>query len=133
MDQTKDTLLEAYERLPAKIQAVIADAETEKKVLAIGEQEQLHVDQLGQLADETGLVLLGIAPPTEFINHLQTRLGIEKTKAQSLAQAINERVFLPIQDALKTLSATPAPEEKTEKVFSLPKKIWDEDPYIEKP
>ena len=69
----------------------------------IGEKHGLHIDKIGELASETGLVFLGLTRPQEFVSNLAERLGVAREAARDIAADVNERVFLPVREHLKAL------------------------------
>lgn len=144
MDYTEEQLNQAFERLPEDIQSAIADAATEKRVAAIGERHNLHVDQIGKLADETGLVMLGLDHPDKFVSNLIKRLGVSPAEAETIAGEINAEVFAGLRQSIKRLADQPAGESpvpapanafaKVSPIFDLPaKKAWEQDPYLADP
>lgn len=104
MNYTEEQLMEAYQKLPGDIQQAIADAETEKKITAIGERHNLHIDQIGELSDETGLVMLGLNHPNKFITNLINRLGLAPHEAETIAQEVNTEVLAAIRDTIRNLA-----------------------------
>lgn len=104
MQYTEEQLLETYNKLPADIQAAIADAETEKKITIIGQRHNLHVDQIGDLADETGLVMLGLKHPNQFVSSLAQRLNLAPNEAETIAQEINREVLVTIRDTIRKMA-----------------------------
>lgn len=135
---------ERFQHSPAEVQKAIANSDTETKITAIGQRHGLHVDQVGELADETGLVMLGLTHPDQFIPHLKSRLNLDENKAGAVAQDVNVEILSAIRESIKQLAAQPAEtvfEQKLGKIFSLPKeegsgttvKPWDADPYLERP
>lgn len=141
---SEEQLNTAFERLPVDIQEAIADAETEKKVAAIGRRHALHIDQIGLLADETGLVMLGLRHPQDFIKNLTQHLGIAPTEAETIAQEINTEVLAGLREAIKTLAEEPASTSggtppapdfiaRPSGGASTPNKVWEQDPYLADP
>jgi hypothetical protein len=104
MPYTEEQLLETYQKLPTDIQLAIADAETEKKITAIGYRHNLHVDKIGDLADETGLVMLGLKHPKQFVSSLAERLGLALNEAETIAQEVNTEVLMTIRDTIKKMA-----------------------------
>lgn len=104
MHYTEEQLMEAYQKLPDDIQQAIADAETEKKVTAIGYRHGLHVDQIGELADLTGLVMLGLEHPNQFVSSLAKRLGIAPIEAETVAQEVNTEVLAELRNTIKKMA-----------------------------
>jgi len=63
------------------------------------------MDKTGELASETGLLMLGATHPNEFVGNLATRLEIDKKKAKEIADDINREIFAPVRQHLRALFA----------------------------
>lgn len=87
--------------LPDDVQKTMSSPEVAKKIQAIGQKHQLHVDTVGTLLDETQLVMKGETHPKEYIKNLTKRLSVSDTKAKEVAVDINEQIFRPIRESLK--------------------------------
>ena len=107
MDYTDEQLTAKFKQLPEEIQAVVADQATEEKIFEIGQKHNLHIDKIGELVDEVGLVLLGLTKPTDFVGKLKTRLVIDQSNAEAIAAEVNTTIFLEIREALKQLHDSP--------------------------
>jgi len=112
MAYTQEQLQEAYRKLPKDIQDAIFSVDVAEAIKAIGEKYKLMIDKIGELADETGLVMLGFTHPSQFVSHLADRLEIDKTIAKEIAEEINLKVFSPIRENLKKIHGMK--EEATE-------------------
>jgi len=105
-----------FNKLPYTLKTALRNVDSAKRVVDIGRKYALHVDKLGELAEETGLVILGITHPNQFLIRLTHRLGMSEEKARAIAEEINNEIFLKIREALKQVSgepvtARPAPVE----------------------
>lgn len=103
MAYTQEQLLEAYRKLPKDIQDAIFSVDVAEAIRAVGEKHKLMIDKIGEMADETGLVMLGFTHPSQFISRLADRLEIDKTVAKEIAEEINSKVFFPIRENLKKI------------------------------
>ena len=101
MDYTPEQLEEKFDMLPENVRKTLNSVDVEKHILSIGRSHKLHVDILDELADETGLVMLGLTHPRNYVEHLRERLGISNDEAVSLARDVNAQIFSPIREALK--------------------------------
>ncbi len=109
MPYTKEQLLEKYKKLPQDVQDAIFSVDTSEIVREIGEKHKLMIDKIGELADETGLVMLGLTHPNQFISNLTERLEIEHDIAKEIAEDINSKVFFPIRENLKKIHGLEIP------------------------
>lgn len=108
MDNKKrDEIIKRYEELPEDIQKAYFSSATSDAIFEVGKKHGLVIEKMGELADETGLVMLGMTKPTEYIRNLEKRLDVEATKAKEIAEDINQKVFSPIRESLKKIHGIP--------------------------
>lgn len=112
---------EKYIKLPERIKDVYSSFNTTKILQDIGTQHGLHVDQIGELVDETGLVMLGVTHPRDYVGNIVKKLKIDKEKASAVARDVNENVFKPIREELKKLHGVQETEEVQSSKF-LPRR-----------
>ena len=112
---TQQELEEKYKQLPATIEEAIFSASAEKTLEEIREKHKLQIDQLGILADETRLVMLGLTHPKNFINNLAERLNLDGETAKNIAQEINQRIFYKIREELKKMHGISEPIDSSPK------------------
>ena len=93
--------------LPEDIQQAIGSAELEQKVQAIGAKHHLHIDSAGKLQDEVMLVMLGFEPAEQFAQHLSSELGLPSVEAAAVTEEINNEIFMPIRESMKTFAPKP--------------------------
>jgi len=103
MQPTKEQLKESYKNLPQDVRNAIFSIDTANVLRQIGDEKKMMIDKIGELADETGLVLLGFTHPSQFVSHLSERLGIEKSIAKEIAEEVNTKIFFPIRENLKKI------------------------------
>ena len=95
------TFEEKLRSLPLEIQDAITSPEFGEKVDAIGEKHNLHIDQVGELVNEVGLVLLGETKSSDFAANIEKSLNIAAAEANTITEDINTDIFLPLQDVLQ--------------------------------
>ncbi len=113
-EYTNEQLIEMYHKLPKDVQEAILSVDTSEAIREIGEKHKLMIDKMGDLADETGLVMLGIIHPGQYVSHLIERLGINQETAQEIAEEVNNRILFPIRDSLRKI------QEEKEVTAELP-------------
>src|SRR4051812_21420123 len=91
---------ERLAQLPSNVREAIVDSGFEEKVRTIGQKQNLHVDQIGLLGDETTLVMLGFVKPDAFQGQLVEQLRLSPQQAQAIAGEINTTILLPIRESL---------------------------------
>ncbi|MDP3784560.1 MAG: hypothetical protein Q8R12_00560, partial [bacterium] len=96
------------------LKTAIYSADSSTAIENISKKSGLHIDQMGKLAEETGLVMLGLTHPKDFIPHLVERLGVDKLTARNIAEDINQQIFQKVRESLKKIhglaEAPPSPE-----------------------
>lgn len=96
-------LMEIYKKLPEDLKDAIFSVDSADITRNIGEKNKLTIDKIGELASETGRVMLGITHPNDFISNLADRLETDKEKARAIANDINEQIFKPVRDSLRKI------------------------------
>ena len=111
LNQKKEKeIMDRYLDLPEDVQKALFSSATSDAIFDVGKKHGLQIDKMGELADETGLVMLGMTKPSEYIKNLEKRLGVEAIKAKEIADSINQKVFSPIRESLKKIHGiTPTP------------------------
>lgn len=99
-----DQMMKLYENLPAPLQEALTSTEIEERVKTIGTSNNLHLDTLGALYQETALVLLGVTPTEQFVDRLEEKLDISREQARQLGAVVDEEIFSRVRDSLKTIS-----------------------------
>lgn len=106
MNHTFEEISEAYKRLPDDIKEAINHLEPEGLLSQIGRKHGLQVDQLGELADATALVMIGLEPMAGFIPSLTDRLKLPAEKVRAIADEVNTEIFIKIRESLQALEET---------------------------
>ncbi|OHA13669.1 MAG: hypothetical protein A2909_02040 [Candidatus Tagabacteria bacterium RIFCSPLOWO2_01_FULL_39_11] len=136
-NNTKQQLLERYQKLPEDLKEAIFSVETTEIIQKISKKYGLLIDKMGELASETGLVMLGATPPREFISNLSRRLEVDRGKAAEIAKDINDGIFSKVRENLKKIhgiAEEPESEEKTGyQETELPKTLPISSPLPPKP
>ena len=119
MSEKKEINFQELEsKLPSDLKTAIYSADSSTAIENISKKYGLHIDQMGKLAEETGLVMLGVTHPKDFISNLAKRLQVDQLTAKSIAQDVNEQIFKKVRESLMKihgLGETPAETPKTEK------------------
>ncbi len=116
--EKEQEIMKRFLDLPEDVQKSLFSSITNEAILEVAKKHELTVEKIGELADETGLVMLGMTRPNEFIKNLERRLELPAAKAKEVAEDINQKVFFPIRESLKQIhgidSIKKASEEKNE-------------------
>ena len=102
MDQDLTKKIQArLEELPEDIRKAVQSADVDKKIQEIGAKNALHLDQIGNLGDETYMVMLGFTDPAEFAENIAKELNVPKEKAEAIAKDIGTALFIPIRESMQ--------------------------------
>ncbi|MDP2669121.1 MAG: hypothetical protein Q8P07_04785 [bacterium] len=108
MQLTYDELNKIITGLPQDVQDAYWSVDVANEILDIGKKHGLAIDKIGNLGEETNLVMTGRSKPADFIKNLTDVLGIDKEKAKAIAEDINQKVFQPIKVSLRKVHGLPA-------------------------
>lgn len=98
---SKQQLDAQYEKLPLSLKEALFSAGVAEKMFEIGKKNGLTIEKTGFMAEETGLIILGLLAPRDFAASLSKRLEISLDKAQAIASDINHQIFFPLREILK--------------------------------
>lgn len=111
-----EKISEKYLDLPQDVQEALFSTTTSSAIFEVGKKYGLAIDKMGELADETGLVMLGLTKPSEYIKNLERRLELPAIKAKEVAEDINQKVFSPIRESLKKIHGITTLKEPAQSV-----------------
>jgi hypothetical protein len=92
-----------YETLPSEIKNLLYSKELTSTIQRIGEKNKLHFDQMGILEVEVSNVLLGFTETRDFPQILAQSLSMDRAKADSIVQDVNDLIFTKIREAMKRM------------------------------
>lgn len=102
MDQALEAQVQQrLNELPEEIRLAVQSADLDRKIQAIGQKHKLHIDQIGNLEDETLLVMLGFADPTEFMDQLVERASVTPVQASLISADVAHDIFMPIRESMR--------------------------------
>jgi hypothetical protein len=102
---TSDEIQNQFEKLPKDLQDAISSPEVHDSIVAIGNKYGLHVDQLGEMVDLVGLVMLGLSPSNDFIKDFAQQAEVKNDIASSIANDINKEIFGKIRSSMQSIEA----------------------------
>ncbi|MDD5033076.1 MAG: hypothetical protein PHC85_03140 [Candidatus Pacebacteria bacterium] len=103
MALSKEQFAEKYKNMPEDVKEAYSSVDTAEILQKIGKNNNLAIVDVGVLADETGLLMLGITLPNKFVANLSERLEVDQPVAQKIASEINSEIFYKIRDSLKRI------------------------------
>lgn len=116
MRYSKDFLNEKYKQLPEVVKNAMGSVDRGNLIKSIAEKHQMHIDQAGLLLEEIMYVTLGIEKTSDFIRNLKVHLRIPENKVNVIAGDVNEKIFLPVREALKNVANKSAQDIKSEAI-----------------
>lgn len=135
MEYTQQQLQEKYKSLPVDLKDAIFSVQSAEIIQSISKKHHLQIDQMGELAAETGLVLLGFTKPEDYIKNLSNRLKINIKDAREVALEVNIEIFNKVKESLKKLHKIGIPAEipKNESVIKKQSEITETKNEITQP
>lgn len=98
-----EQIIERYKQLPGDLRKAVFSVDMAGAINDIGVRYKLAIDKIGALANETGMVMLGVTKPKDFAPNLRRRLGVDADVAQKIALEVNSRIFLNVRESMKRL------------------------------
>ena len=111
MEYTRKQLDEKYEELPNDIQEALYADNVVKELKEIEKKYALNREQTISLSAEIGEIMFGTSSPQHFISNIQKEMGISEDSAKTIAAEVNEKIFRPVKESLKTIHSLNKKEE----------------------
>ena len=103
---------ERLAQLPQVVQDAIAGADLEKRLRALADSRQLHLDQWELLENEVKLALLGFEDVENLPKNLEEVVGVDAETAAALARDVSAAIFEPIREELERQLGHPQAQEE---------------------
>ncbi len=122
-DYPKKEFWKLLKALPEELREAVLAPTTNESIWRVCEENDLDVD-IARFNRLVGDVLMGLLPPEEFQEVLETELGLETKTAKKISFEINRYIFRPVKESLKLLYEEERPEkrERPEKEERRPEK-----------
>lgn len=104
MDETQEIIKEQLKKLPKDLRDAISSVDLRDKIRKISEKHHLHIDQAGNLEDETVLVMIGLEPTADYKENLKRELNISRDRAQAITADMDKEIFAQVRQSLKKIS-----------------------------
>ncbi|MEK7463751.1 MAG: hypothetical protein AAB610_01360 [Patescibacteria group bacterium] len=99
---------ELIEKQLEKISPIIKDVffstTTAGEIAKIGEQNGLLLDQINDLIEETGYMIIGLKPSRDFVDIISKKLKIESKIARKISTQINDEVLMDVREEIRNLN-----------------------------
>ncbi|MCX6735687.1 MAG: hypothetical protein NTZ13_01230 [Candidatus Parcubacteria bacterium] len=119
MMYTEKQIDKMFMSLPKDMQKTLTSDETLEYLKQIEKKYNLQQKQTIELSIEIGMLMLGASSPQHFIYNIQKEMEITEDTAKAIASEVNEKIFQPVKESLKTIHSLNKKEE-THKIHILP-------------
>ena len=99
---TQEQFWELYEKLPQELKEALFAEETGNNIDEVCKKNGVE-ENLDQIIEYVGQVLVGVLPPEDFQKNLEEELKFKKDVAKKVALEINRFIFYPVKPALEQL------------------------------
>ncbi len=99
---TSEEFWKLYEKLPQELKDALFAEETGNNIYDICKRNGIE-ENLEEVVEYVGQVLVGVLPPDEFQEALEKELKLEKNIAKKISHEINRFVFYPVKPLLEEL------------------------------
>ena len=109
---TTEQILSLYKKLSPELKDALGAEETANVIEDVFKKFKLSEEQLSKLVDSVRDVLMGLLPPEEFQETLETESGLESEIAKKISFQIDRYIFRPVKESLKLLYEEERPEKE---------------------
>lgn len=99
---TKEQFWKLYEKLPQELKDIIFAEETGDNIYDICKRNEV-LENIGQIVEYVGQVLVGILPPADLQGFLERELKLNQEMSKKVTQEINRFIFYPVKTSLEEL------------------------------
>lgn len=107
-DELTQQIMQRLAELPADVRQAVQSTNLSKSIQALGTKYQLHIDQIGELEDETLMAMLGFVPLESFEKRLASALHLPGETAKKIAGDVNQNIFLAVRTSLRQFTKAEA-------------------------
>lgn len=100
---SQEIVAEQIKKLPNAVREAILSVDYNKNLQEITKRQRLLIDQADKLEAETSLVMLGLAPITDYVSNLEKNLELAPARAKEVATDVNESIFKKIRASLEKM------------------------------
>ena len=109
---TSEQIQSKFDTLPKELQAAVTSPEVNRTIRTIGEKHGLLIDQIGELVDMIGLIMLGLMPSKDFVRSFCSESGADNKTAEAIVSDINTEIFRKIRSAVQAVEKDFAADSK---------------------
>lgn len=108
MEYTKQQLLEKYKKLPPALQNAMGSEAYVNAIRDIATKHVLSKEQTRKVTETVGYVILGVVEAEDLVHTLKKELNTDDEAVNGVAKELNEKIFIPIREALQNAHGKPA-------------------------
>lgn len=112
-DELTQKIMQRLAELPEDVRRAVQGSDMAKKIEALGVTHKLHIDQVGELENETLMVMLGFIKPEAFESQITNSLHLPAETAKQIATDINRDVFTAVRASLRRFTEEKALQKPT--------------------
>ncbi len=113
---TTEQIEAQLEKLPQDLRDAVSSNEIRNTIQEVGKKHNLLIDQLGEMIDLVGLIMLGLSPAKDFVKNFTRESGVNSDIASAIAKDINNEVFSKLRLLIQSMP------EKSNSEVPLPSK-----------
>ncbi len=117
-----EDLIKQFNNLPEELRSAITSSGWENKVSQIGKDNNLSDEQIGKLAIETLLRLLGVESVDSFSEDIIKIVGLDRNRALTVADEITQIIFDQINISEEVTEPETQTQEESTISISMPTK-----------
>ena len=127
MPHNQEEVRKQFDRMPPIVKQAIANLDMGNITDNLRKKYNLHVDQVGRIAEEITATMVGLTKPAEFGPNIKAQTGLSEDIVNLITYDLNQQIFSKIRKELEELSqnqnpikASPVPQPSlpTDKVFT---------------
>jgi len=122
---TADEIKAQFDNLPMELREAITSPEINKLVEDIAKRHGLQIDQLGELIDLVGFVMLGLVPSRDFVRLLSEEAGIDNDLANTITNDVNSGIFNKIRTSIREIEEREIERQLGNKASAKPEHITE--------
>ena len=118
----REEILRRTKGLPLDLNQTVQSERVIEELKTITKNHNLHVDQIGAVADLLELTLAGVVLTREFVSMLGEALpDLPQEKVLAIAEEINRKIFSPVRSSLQKVEETALQSEQNSQTPISPK------------
>lgn len=110
----KQEIGKKFDTLPKELKNAIANLDMGSITDGLRKKYSLHVDQLGKIAEEITLAMVGLTRVTEFSQNIKNKTGLAQDIVNLITYDLNKQIFSNIRRELEDLSRERGPSPVTQ-------------------